>query len=237
MQKLLGPIGALVTLSLCVASGFSALSDTDEDDQPFGAMQFATPYKSKWEKWRRVAADVLTELPRLNACHDKLESCTPAERRFVQIVIEAEAQLGIGRIEVINRRINGAIQYTPDKTQWGVADRWTAPFATDGQGSFETGKGDCEDYAAAKFVALHLVGVPPANMRLVLVRDKVVHLVHAILAVRHEKRWLILDNCHYELYEDKVYNTFTPLAVVDSEGVGRLSRAFVEEKLGTPCAG
>jgi predicted transglutaminase-like cysteine proteinase len=200
-------------------------------------MQFATPYKSKWEKWRRVAADVLTELPRLNACHDKLESCTPAERRFVQIVIEAEAQLGIGRIEVINRRINGAIQYTPDKTQWGVADRWTAPFATDGQGSFETGKGDCEDYAAAKFVALHLVGVPPANMRLVLVRDKVVHLVHAILAVHHEKRWLILDNCHYELYEDKVYNTFTPLAVVDSEGVGRLSRAFVEEKLGTPCAG
>jgi len=235
MQKLLGPIGVLVTLLFCV--GFPALSGTNETDQPFGAFEFGTPYASGWEQWRRIKVDILTELPRLNACHDKTEGCTQPERRFMEIVTEAEAQRGIGRIEVVNRRINGAIKYTPDKTQWGVADRWSAPFTADGQGSFETGKGDCEDFATAKFVALYLVGVPLASMRVVIVRDKVVHLDHAILAVNHETRWLILDNRHYELYEDKVYNTFTPLAVVDSEGVGRLSRAFVEEKLGTPCAG
>jgi len=238
MQKLLGPIGVLITLSLCVAGGFPALSGTDETDLPFGVIQFGPPDKSGWEQWRRVAADVLTELPRLNACHKKPESCTPAERRFVQILIEAEAQRGIGRIEVVNRRINSAIRYTPDKTQWDVADKWSAPFDADGKGSFETGKGDCEDYAAAKFVALYLVGVPLANMRVVLVHDNVVRLDHAILAVHHEARWLILENRHDELHEDKVYNTFTPLVLVDSQGVGRLARSFriSDQKALTPRA-
>jgi len=239
MQKFLGPVSVLITLSLCVAGGFPALSGTDETDLPFNATQFAAaPNNLGWEQWRRVKADVLAELPRLKACRDKPESCTPAERGFQTIVSEAEAQRGIGRIEVVNRRINRAIKYTPDTTQWGVADKWSAPFAADGKGSFETGKGDCEDFAAAKYVGLYLMGVPLTNMRVVLVHDNVVRLDHAILAVHHEKRWLILENRHDELYEDKVYNTFTPLVVVDSEGVGRMSRAFrlSDQKPTRPCA-
>ena len=42
-----------------------------------------------------------------------------------------------------------------DFTQHGEADRWSAPLAT-----FATAKGDCEDYAIAKYVALREAGFP-----------------------------------------------------------------------------
>ena len=37
-----------------------------------------------------------------------------------------------------------------DLAQYGEIDVWSSPLLT-----FTTGRGDCEDYAIAKFVALH----------------------------------------------------------------------------------
>ena len=45
-----------------------------------------------------------------------------------------------------------------DLAQWGVIDRWSAPLET-----FTTGRGDCEDYAIAKYVALTAAGVAAAG--------------------------------------------------------------------------
>ena len=39
--------------------------------------------------------------------------------------------------------------------QWGVPDRWSPPLET-----LATGRGDCEDYAIAKYVALTAAGIP-----------------------------------------------------------------------------
>ena len=214
------------------------MPDSDANDQPFGAMEVAAPPEnSGWEQWRRIKADILAQMPRLRVCHDKAESCTAAERKFETIVINAEKQEGIARIDVVNRGVNSSIKYTPDQVQWGVADKWSAPFSADGQGSFQTGKGDCEDFAAAKFLALYQAGIPLTNMRVVLVHDSVVNLDHAILAVHYENRWLILENRHDELYDDKVYSTFRPLVVVDADGIGRMAKAFkISDLKITPCA-
>ena len=54
---------------------------------------------------------------------------------------------------MINRDINMAIRPTSDLAQWGVTDRWSAPLAT-----LASGRGDCEDYAIAKYVALREAG-------------------------------------------------------------------------------
>jgi hypothetical protein len=42
-----------------------------------------------------------------------------------------------------------AIKPTSDEAQWGVADNWSPPFET-----LQTHRGDCEDYAIVKYVAL-----------------------------------------------------------------------------------
>jgi hypothetical protein len=60
----------------------------------------------------------------------------------------------------------------------------------------------------AKYAALHQAGVPDENLRMVLVRDNAVRADHAVLAVRHDKRWLVLDNRWNKLFEDKELKQF-----------------------------
>ena len=67
---------------------------------------------------------------------------------------------GRARLDLVNNRVNDAITYKSDMAQWGVADLWSPPLAANGTGSFNTGFGDCEDFAIAKYVALRAAGVP-----------------------------------------------------------------------------
>ena len=101
-----------------------------------------------------------------------------------------------------------------DFAQHGEADRWSAPLAT-----FATGKGDCEDYAIAKYVALSEAGFPRDDLQLVLVRDRAVRQDHAVLAARLDGHWLILDSRRSELMNDSEATSFTPLFAINHRGV------------------
>jgi predicted transglutaminase-like cysteine proteinase len=178
----------------------------------------------------------LAELPKLTKCQTNLDGCTSTDRKFGDIVKEVESRDGLAKIAFINATINALIDYEPDRSQWGVADQWTAPFVNK-KGAFETGYGDCEDYALAKYVALRQAGVRPEDVRVVLVHDYAVRVDHAILAVRHDKRWLILDNRWDKLVEDKELTQFKPLAVVDAGGVTVLAKQFTLSSKLAPAAG
>jgi hypothetical protein len=119
------------------------------------------------------------------------------------------------------------IRYVSDFAQHGEADRWSAPLAT-----FATGKGDCEDYAIAKYAALRETGFPEADMRLLLVRDRTVRQDHAVLAARLDGRWLILDNRWSNLREDNGELNFTPLFAINHDGVQLFAKPYA--KMGTP---
>ena len=64
------------------------------------------------------------------------------------------------------------------------------------------------------------------DVRMVLVHDHAVRVDHAILAVRYDKRWLILDNRWDKLVEDKEFTQFKPLAIIDAGGVTLLAKQF-----------
>lgn len=49
---------------------------------------------------------------------------------------------------------------------------------------------------------------------------------HAVLAVRHDERWLILDNRWNALRQDKELEQFKPLFIVERHGVSLLSKIF-----------
>jgi len=120
---------------------------------------------------------------KLVKCQANLDECTSTVRKFEEIVKEAERLEGLAKIAFINAVINALIDYEPDRSQWGVADQWTAPFLNK-KGAFETGHGDCEDYALAKYVALRQAGVRSEDVRVALVHDNAVRVDHAILVVR-----------------------------------------------------
>jgi Bacterial transglutaminase-like cysteine proteinase BTLCP len=87
------------------------------------------------------------------------------------------------------------------------------------------GKGDCEDYAIAKFVALQEAGISADDLRIVILRDDLREEDHAVVAARLDGHWLMLDNRHMVLVEDHDVRRYRPLFLVDRDGVKAYSDA------------
>jgi predicted transglutaminase-like cysteine proteinase len=67
------------------------------------------------------------------------------QRPRCRIVDRGRQRDGRARLGEINQAINIAIRPMEDLAQYGEADAWSSPLVT-----FNTGAGDCEDYAIAK---------------------------------------------------------------------------------------
>ena len=91
------------------------------------------------------------------------------------------------QIKEVNRFFNRS-KYIQDNKNYGVKDYWASP------GEFLAKFGDCEDYSIAKYMALKYLGLDPAKMRIVAVKNLNLKIGHAILAVYHKDRIVILDN-------------------------------------------
>ena len=84
----------------------------------------------------------------------------------------------------VNRWVNWRVRYVDDKR----GDEWSAASTT-----LSRGYGDCEDFALAKMALLQELGIPADDMFLVLLRDRA-QGEHAVLAVRQDGRFHVLDN-------------------------------------------
>jgi predicted transglutaminase-like cysteine proteinase len=145
--------------------------------EPFGLSTFRAPEGLLWVKWRAIEQQLRAEAQELAACRDDRDSCSSWALHFIRLTESARARDGRARIEAVNRAFNSAIHYTADFAQHGVAYRWTAPLAT-----LAAGRGDCEDYAIAKYAILRAAGVPASDLRLLLVRDRAARQDHAVLS-------------------------------------------------------
>jgi predicted transglutaminase-like cysteine proteinase len=165
-------------------------------------------------KWSGVEADIRADNEVLARCHDNAELCPGPAKNFLAVVDQGRALTGRSRIGVINRAVNLAIEPTSDLAQWGVPDRWSSPLET-----FTTGRGDCEDYAIAKYVALTAAGVDAQDVKLVIVRELATGQDHAVVAARLDGKWMMLDNRWLRLVEDSDIRNAQPLFVLDAGGV------------------
>src|SRR6185295_815839 len=175
---------------------------------------FRAPEGLLWHKWRRIGADIAKEHAVLEHCRTRPEPCPPTAGQFLQFITAVKARSGRGQLDEANRAVNMVIRYVSDFAQHGEADRWSAALAT-----FATGKGDCEDYALAKYVALIEAGFPRDDLQLVVVRNRAARQEHAVLTARLDGRWLLLDNRFSTLTEDADASRFTPLFAMDHQGV------------------
>ncbi len=177
------------------------------------------------DKWNGVVADIRAESEILTRCRSDARHCPAAARKFLAVIADGRAHDGRARIGIINRAINLAIQPMSDLAQWGVEDRWTAPLAT-----LTSGRGDCEDYAIAKYVALREAGVAESDVRFVIVRDLATGDDHAVVAARVDEKWIMLDNRRLTLLEDIAMPHVLPLFAFDQEGVKRFTSDVAEAR-------
>jgi predicted transglutaminase-like cysteine proteinase len=182
--------------------------------EPFGLAAIPVVFGQILTKWSGVEADIRSDTEILDRCRANVGECPAAAKSFLAIIAEGRARSGRARIGVINRAINFAIRPMSDLAQWGVPDRWSSPLET-----FTTGRGDCEDYAIAKYVALMQAGVATRDLRLVIVHDLTVGENHAVVAVRFDDEWFVLDNRWLTLVEDVDVPRTVPLFVLDGGGV------------------
>jgi predicted transglutaminase-like cysteine proteinase len=187
--------------------------------EPFGLAAISVTGGNVLTKWRSVEADIRADNEVLEHCREGAERCPAAGQNFLAIIAQGRAQTGRARIGVINRAINLAIEPMSDLAQWAVPDRWSAPLET-----FTTGRGDCEDYAIAKYVALTAAGVAPEDVKLVIVRNTALGEDHAVVTVRLDGAWIVLDNRWLTLVADGDMQQAIPRFVLDGDGVRQFAQ-------------
>jgi predicted transglutaminase-like cysteine proteinase len=183
--------------------------------EPFGVSAFRLSSGGLREKWLAVQRKLDDERVQLALCDGDRERCaSPAALDFLAIVDSGKTREGRARLGEINRAINLAIRPMSDLAQFGEIDVWSSPLVT-----FTSGRGDCEDYAIAKFVALSLAGISPEDLRIVIMHDTIRGEDHAVAAARLDGHWLTLDNRHMAMVDDTYVRNYRPLYVIDQSGV------------------
>ena len=188
--------------------------------EPFDLSVATTPESVLWAKWRELSAEIARDTAVLAGCRDDMTACPDEARRLIVIIDAARAKHGRALIGEVNRAVNLAIRPVTDLVQHGVDDHWSAPLAT-----FAAGRGDCEDYAIAKLVALREAGLAEDDLRLVIARDQRTHSDHAVLTVRQDDRWLVLDNRHFNLVDANDVPNLVPLYALGVDGVQTFATA------------
>ena len=95
--------------------------------------------------------------------------------------------------------------YRTDKEVYGKADYWAAPY------EFLARSGDCEDYCIVKYYTLKALGVPADRMRIVVVREVIRDVGHAVLAVYGtDGEIYILDNLSEAVRPAKRVRNYVP---------------------------
>lgn len=186
---------------LCVSTARAA--------EPFGLEQSLTPISEHFARqWQDIIQRMEEDAIFIAKCRVDANLCIPSATRFWDIVREGNGEDSKERIGRINSAVNLAVTYTSDAKQHGWPEYWATPLQT-----LWSQKGDCEDYAILKFAALLAAGVPISELRFVigeLIGGRTSGR-HAILAVRLNDQWLVLDQGTNLLVVDKHRRDFRAL--------------------------
>ena len=160
-----------------------------------------------WEAGRML--DAASELgPRAVAAAAQLQG----------VIEHASTQDAAARLTAVNDFFNRHIEFHTDQEVWGQQDFWASPLQ-----ALAKGRGDCEDYAIAKYASLLAAGTPAARLRLVYVRVRragstQAHMVLAYYA-RPNAEPLILDNLVPGVETASKRPDLTPVFSFNGEGL------------------
>ncbi|MET0179368.1 MAG: transglutaminase-like cysteine peptidase [Novosphingobium sp.] len=141
-------------------------------------------------RWRRVASFDGAAVP---------AALRPAALRSGNAQAQAQA---------VNATLNRQVRYRFDapRDHWATARETMASLA-----------GDCEDIAIAKMQALLALGVPASDLFMSIGSDTAAGAVHAVLLVRLQDRFWVLDNRTDRLIEPEAFGQFHPILTFSGE--------------------
>jgi predicted transglutaminase-like cysteine proteinase len=172
----------------------------------FGAESVRTTNVASIPKWTGVMARTQAE-NLLGNCTGG--GCEGLKGRWVEKLAEWRGLSRDEQMRLVNRWFNQR-PYIEDRDNWGQNDFWVPP------GVFLQRSGDCEDYAIAKYYTLKALGWEESSLRLVVLRDRVRGIAHAVLAVRLNGTQYILDNLSTEPLPDSMIRQYAPYYAINA---------------------
>jgi predicted transglutaminase-like cysteine proteinase len=106
----------------------------------------------------------------------------------------------------VNRWVNQAIAYTEDRALFGRNDYWAGA-----QRTLALRRGDCEDIALTKMELLAAAGIRHEDMVLTIARDLARNADHAVLIVRLDGRYYMLDNATDQVLDASTSHDYRPV--------------------------
>lgn len=154
----------------------------------FGSMELRTKSRRYSRKWRKVLRRVKSERKTYRSCDNADASCHRKVKAWRKSIRAFSNLQGWDLLAAVNGKMNKLVRYADDTEQFGRVDHWASPIES------LTGRGDCEDYVILKYFTLAELGISEDEMRIVIVKDKVRGIGHAVLAVRLGDKTYILDS-------------------------------------------
>jgi len=229
LSLLLGVCGLLLPLASGSGAGAAVIAAQDEPAataaakkvQLFGSREMRSRSVrsfNKWtEMWRRhnlprTSEEQVTERTNgpANNCRGaaRVECSRDAWNKFVE---EHKGAPLSELLSSVNHYMNRST-YIVDPVNWGIPDYWATP------NEFFLKDGDCEDYAISKYITLKRLGVDPKDMRLVVLQDENLRAAHAILAVKYDGKYMILDNQVNSVLPDTQILHYRPVYSINESG-------------------
>lgn len=170
----------------------------------FGTIEFRSSNLEAFPQWLRILDELegLEELVRL--CDEENECLNNRFSAWRARVKSLENRHPRAQMDELNRFVNEVMPYLEDPQVYGRSDYWAAPQ------EFLRHSGDCEDYAILKYASLKELGFPEEDMRIVVLKDTLRDLPHAVLAVDYEDETLILDNNFSVVLSDDELPQYAP---------------------------
>lgn len=113
---------------------------------------------------------------------------------------------GRDRLSAVNAWTNTRVRDVEDAVQYGQADYWASARTT-----LARGAGDCEDVAIAKMQILAAMGVGRSDMYLTITRDLIRNADHAVLVVKADGKFWLLDNATDQLLDAATSHNYRPI--------------------------
>jgi predicted transglutaminase-like cysteine proteinase len=154
----------------------------------FRTKAISIPTNRFHESWTELVKRSANETGTFDLCRNAVQGCPRGASRWLSFLDRIRGLPQTVQIALVNSYVDAHIAYADDRVAFGAKDYWASPLQ-----SLE-GRGDCEDYASAKFFSLALLGFSDNQLRLVIVRDDAVGQIHALTAVSIGQRIYILDN-------------------------------------------
>jgi predicted transglutaminase-like cysteine proteinase len=160
--------------------------------------------------WLTLISKAREQVDSFNECTSSKAGCTAAARSWQQLQNSAENLEPQKQLKLVNQFFN-RWPYRLDLEVYEQSDYWATPK------EFMQFSGDCEDYSISKYFALRQIGYPANRLRIVVLKDNIRNLAHAVLAVYQGEQIYILDNISDLVLPQERFRHYQPHYSVNEE--------------------